>query len=434
MDSFLIYIGAALCLMYLICKKKKDFFDPFYLFSLHYCVVYIAATVLFLRGFESNPFFMTTKFYSSHEVVFTNSLILCIVSYSFAYFGYHVFIGKRHFTYPNYVRGIKSNVFGLLGIFYFCLGFLNFLFLVQVLYGGDIVSFYKSFSGRTRELSDSGVSTVGYHFIYAAAYMFFIRWLFIRKMGLFTFCVIFISIFILASNARVIATILYIVSFIGIYYYFNGMYKLNKHIFFYGLVFILAALFLFFLRIFSNNVTHGIEGGEFSLELVLYLIFDHGNVVNFPIIMKIIDSWGRDIGYLYGVSFLYPFYGHISYDFFSLNPPVQEIIKSEWYSSLPGGNLPPTVMGEMYANFGFLGIPVGFFIFGAFGAVIKNILLITKNPIFIIFYIQFSLSFYMLVVKGGFSNLNAFWMFLPCIIFYCSILMSRTAGAIYLDP
>ncbi len=29
------------------------------------------------------------------------------------------------------------------------------------------------------------------------------------------------------------------------------------------------------------------------------------------------------------------------------------MIKQVWYSHLQGGNLPPTGIGEMYANFGF---------------------------------------------------------------------------------
>lgn len=426
LDYLLIYIGISFCLMHLICSNKKDIFDPFYLFSLHYCLVYISAIVLFLRGFENNVFLSTTNFYHPREVVYTYSLFVCIVSYVFAYFGYHMFIIKGHFASPEYVHGIKSSMFAILIFIFFCMGLFNFILLVQHLYGTDLISFFLNFAERRREFADAGLSTVGYHFMYAASYMLFIRWLFIKKNGLLTFFIIAISISIMASNSRVSSTTSYIGSFVGIYYYFNGTYRINKKVILCGIGLVLSGLLLFFLRIYSINQIYGIESQVITADLFLYLIFDQGNTVNFPIIMKIIDSWGINIGYLYGASLLYPFYGHISYDLFSLNPPVQEIIKSEFYSAMPGGNLPPTIIGELYANFSFWGIPAAFFAFGAFGALIKNILLKTKSSIFMIFYIQFSLAFYMIVVKGGFSNFGAFWMFVPCIIFYFSILLSRS--------
>jgi len=56
-------------------------------------------------------------------------------------------------------------------------------------------------------------------------------------------------------------------------------------------------------------------------------------------------------------------------------------IKDKWYLDVEGGGLPPTAVGEWYANFGFAGVVVGMFVVGMALGVVTGVMHVAIDPI-----------------------------------------------------
>jgi hypothetical protein len=150
------------------------------------------------------------------------------------------------------------------------------------------------------------------------------------------------------------------------------------------------------------------------LSNIGYFAIDKSNIPNIPIFMKIIDSWADDVGFLYGQSFLKPFMAILPS---SLRPEsfgysLGMTIKETWYSNMRMGGQPPTGVGEMYMNFGWLGPFLGMFMFGAFCAWLYNLLNKTKSYWVLVAYSQILFGFVLFYPKGEFMNLQFFY-FIP---------------------
>jgi hypothetical protein len=158
-----------------------------------------------------------------------------------------------------------------------------------------------------------------------------------------------------------------------------------------------------------------------------YYAFDKGNTPNVAILMKIIDSWGKDIGYKLGSSLFYPFFSILPGEYQpSVNLMPSIIIKQRWFSHIEGGFLPPTGIGEMYANFSFFGPFIGMFGFGILGAMLYNFLQKRATHLRLFIYLYFSLNFYMIYPKGEFSNLSFLSIGCILIMFYLLTFFSQT--------
>jgi hypothetical protein len=131
-----------------------------------------------------------------------------------------------------------------------------------------------------------------------------------------------------------------------------------------------------------------------SLENFAYLAIGRGNVPNIPIFMKIIDSWGTDVGFLFGKTIVSWVLSIMPTEI--INPKDYLIslkIKEVWFQNIVGGGgLPPTGVGEMYANFGPLGPLLGMFFFGLFCGMLYNCLVVTRSYWVLTVYSQILLA------------------------------------------
>ena len=129
---------------------------------------------------------------------------------------------------------------------------------------------------------------------------------------------------------------------IGVGLYFMRLASALKHI---GLSVNLDSVFIFF-----DQIVH------FALE--------RGNVPNFPVVFTIIEKMPSEEGFLLGktvfnwVLFLIP-KSILKGDYL-----ISLWVKDTWYLDIEGGGLPPTAVGEWYANFGIAGVIGGMFLVG----------------------------------------------------------------------
>nr|QLL91050.1 oligosaccharide repeat unit polymerase [Plesiomonas shigelloides] len=430
LDGFLFFIGVGSILIFIFGKKNKDYFEPIYLFSIYYIFVYVSAFFTASTGFYNSIFIHSTYFYSDVGYVFTVSLFVCVVSYLLVLAGYFMFAKRVDYMMFRPIEGVASPLFLVIALGLFFLGVFNFLYNVFVFSGGSLINYYTHLSMRSYEFAQGG-TTLFYNFLYAGSYMLFIRWLQENKSGIFAILFVFISVLVIFSTGRITNTIFYITSFLMIYYYNKGFYALNNKFFILGLLMAFlgvagyafryaSSLYFNGLYDFSGNGIFLFINDFFRLESLNMFLVNKGNIPNFALLMKVVDSWGRDLNYMFGSTLLFPLYGFISSDFFGLVPMPSVVAKQEWYSHIQGGNLPVTGMGEMIVNFSIVGFPLGMVLFGALGAFFRNLFIKTKSNIYIIFYANFCL-FYLLYPKGEFNNFNLFWMAFPSIVFLLSV-------------
>ena len=434
-DGLMLFVGLASILILLIGKRRIDYFEPIYLFSIYYVFVYVAAFFTAYRGFEYNVFIDSTIFYEDVDYIYTLTIFVCVISYFSVLCGYYLFVKRLDEFNPKSIKGVGSPMFFFIALVFCLIGLVNFTYNIYSMYGGDFIGYYKNISMRSYDFSQGG-STLGYNFLYAGIYMLFIRWLQTDKNMISTFGLVFLSIMVFSSNGRITNTIFYLGSFLMIFYYNKGFYLLNKRFFFVGLAVAVLGVLFYSLRyassLYYNNLYDFSSGGVldflsgfFVLDNLALFLVDKGNIPNFALLMKVVDSWGEELNYMYGSTILFPLYGFISSDLFGLIPMPAVVVKQEWYSHILGGNLPITGMGEMIVNFSVVGFPLGMFFFGALGAFFRNLFIKMKSNVYLIFYTNFCF-FYLLYPKGEFNNFNTFWMAFSSVVFLMSLSLVRS--------
>lgn len=422
----LIFFSFAIVSAFLILPKNKDLFDPFYLFSLCYVTFIASAYILRVNGLNNNHFISTTNFYNNIDTVYMYGLIALIVSYISALTGYCFFSTNSRVYKPFHSSAFDSKTIFYIAVFLYVIGFVNFMINIFIISSGDIVLYYKTISMRYYDFQGP-VTTLGYHSMYIACYIFFISAMQNRKLNTMISIIVISSFIIMISNGRIAQSIFYLTTFLIIYYYYNGSYKLNVRYSFLGMLLVLVGISVYGLRIASSLSLNTVDGGfelstyisEFlSFDYLSHILFDKGYTPNFALLMKVIDSWSYDIGYMYGSTILHPIFNFVSPNVFGLVEMPAVLAKQQWYMHTQDGNLPVTGIGEMYVNFSYMGFIFGMFLFGALGALIRNLMIKTRSAIFLIFYAKFIIGFYMLYPKGELNNLSVFWMLFPSISIY----------------
>lgn len=411
---------------FFILKKNIVLFDPMVIFSAYYYTVVISGTYLIFTNFETSVVFANTSISPHILKLFNYSLFYFIVGYLSTLIGYFCFIRKNkeiRIAFENKSQ-IPDFILNLLITAFLLIGIINFVYMVFVLAGGNVFLYMKNIAVHKYEITESGASTLGYWFAFVAMYLWFFKLLRNRKISLMFLIFLVITGVIKASTGRILQTLVYISSFVVIYYYFDKTkHKKIKNIRYISsfLLFGILGVGIYFSRILSSlsasNKLSGYIKDIFFTDFLGNLGFfavDKGNTPHIPILMQIIDRWADDIGFLYGQSLLKPFIAILPS---SIRPETTGYslgltIKETWYSGILSGGLPPTGVGEMYANFGILGPFIGMFMFGAFCAWLYNLMLRTGSYWVLVVYSQILIGFILIYAKGEFNNLSL-WYVLP---------------------
>jgi len=429
---------------YFVFQSSLNLFEPFTLFTLYYFTIVIAALYLHLKNFEDSAFIDSTSFSHSLHSLFNISLIYYIFGYLFALWGYKTFVrsGKPIIDFED---GVSLKSVKLLVFPFALIGIINFAYNVYVHAGGNLFSYMQNISIRYLEFEKTG-TTLGYLFAYVASYLWFYVLLKQRKKMSYCFLLFLVlTILMKASSGRVFITISYIISFIVIYYFVSMKFdedlsnKNRRYVFALLLIGICGVIFYFF-RITSSLMHNNKISSGWLATIIQFIDFDiimnyailKGNVPNIPVFMKIIDSWANDIGLLYGESLLTWIYHIIPSSFKPEGYQPSVMLKNAWYPHVLSGSLPPTGVGEMYANFGVLGPFIGMFLFGSFVAFLQNLLFRFNNYWYLVIYVQIAIGFVMIYPKGEFDNLTL-WFVLPIMFTLLLIKLLQTSTKAYIS-
>ncbi len=413
---------------FFILKKNIVLFDPMVIFSAYYYTVVISGIYLIFTNFETSIFFLNTSMSHHPLKLFNYSLFYFIVGYLSALIGYLCFIRKNKeikITFENKSK-IPDSILNLFIAAFLIIGIINFAYMIFVFAGGDIFTYMQNIALRKYEIIEKGGTTLGYWFAFVAMYLWFFKLLRKRSISLLFLLFLVITAMMKASEGRILQTIVYISSFVVIYYYYDVTKNEKVHNIKYYIGFLFFGILgvgIYFLRILSSLSANNKLGG-YSMDILFtaflrnisFFAIDKGNIPHIPILMQIIDKWEADIGFLYGQSLLKPFLAILPT---SIRPEVVGYslgltIKETWYTGIQSGGLPPTAVGDWYANFGALGPFIGMFMFGAFCAWLYNLLLKTGSYWVLVIYSQILIGFILIYAKGELMNFSL-WYVLPVV-------------------
>ncbi|CAA6810218.1 MAG: Unknown protein [uncultured Sulfurovum sp.] len=419
--------------LYFIATKKLILFEPFTLFSMYFYTVVMGSFYLYSSNFEHSIFINYQSFSMNLMELLNISLMYIIVSYVFAYLGYKTFKKEFEPSIDLDNDGVSIQIVNLIIPIFMGIALLNFIYNIIVLGGGSFSNYMSQVSSADTMLKETGGTTVGYLFGYMAGYLWLYKLLKMNmKISLLFLILVLITILMKASTGRILGTLAYALSYMVIYYFVKIKIESQQNKKYFIILFSLLAIgvFFYFFRLASSIAAIGGMKDDFlstileflSIDLIMYYIADKGNIPNIPILMKIIDAWGGDsTPFLYGESLFTWVYGILPSGLRPEGYQTSVIVKEVWYSHAPGGNLPPTGMGEMFANFWYFGAVFGMYLFGVLAAFFYNLLHKFNNFWYLVMYANIVVGFIMLYPKGEFDNLTL-WHIMPIGFTYILIL------------
>lgn len=414
-------------LIYFSSIEKLHLFDPLFLFSCMYMLIPCTVVYLILTDFKTNLYIDAVSYDIPFSELLERSLFYCLIAYIFILIGYYRIPfthNQQQFDYEGNSI-ISDKVLNTVKITFIFIGVLNFLYNVYLFAGGNVITYLSNVGLRSKEFQMGG-TTLGYTFLMLAVLMdLFSVFRRNEKLKLKNYFLIIVSVVIRASTGRIFHTISEAGIIIGILYYKEFSEKKNfsnrKYFVYGGLAFISVLLF-YIIRLVSSIRPEESLGSFWmdfknTLSSISYYIFDRGNTPNVAILPQIFEKWNDDVGYMFGESYFYPFNTIFPDSLKGIVNAPSELIKEVWYSSVEGGHLPPTCVGEAYANFGIIGITLGMFILGMFFKLWKNVCQRTSNYWIMVIGVYITVSFILLLPKTEFSNFPLFQVILICITY-----------------
>jgi oligosaccharide repeat unit polymerase len=268
------------------------------------------------------------------------------------------------------------------------------------------------FRSKRLELFESSVTTVGYNLAYSAVLI----WIFAlrrrpkvsRTEGILFGLALLGSLLISGSQARIFQTISYLLIVASLFYLTSASPNKGRYFFLGVPAFLVMGILLYVVRVISmlllnrpgllNDLDY-FEVARLGGVSLLQLTFGKGYVPDVSAMMSLLAFWDLD-NMQYGKTLLS--WTHGLSDQSPFRPVVQ--LTRGWYDTV--GGVPPTVLGEMYVNFHFLGAVVAMFLIGALMAVFYNYYLKTRSFWVTATFVAIVLKFFFIWPKGETANLT----------------------------
>ncbi|MFU2511050.1 O-antigen polymerase [Pseudoalteromonas sp. ASV78] len=359
------------------------------------------------------------------------SLVYLIFSYLLFSIGYF-YVRGSHKVKINFnegvIRNIDSRVLSILIYAGIALGAVNFIYNSISYNSGNVFQLLLDFGARNHRADDiDGYTILGYQFLLGAVFLYIIKAKRINvSLGLSFYLMCFFTFMLFISTGRIFNTLSTMATVFVFFYFLSTEQLRNKFINYLPFAVSIGTFLcvsLYVLRIASNQsyidsggwgMTEWLASIGTLLGDVAHLIIGKGNIPNIPALSTVIFYYGNYEDYLYGESFIYWSYAFIP------NVEIEYLghsISDKWYPSNVGG-IPPTIMGELYANFGpVVGVFASFFLGGVFSLIYK--LCFTKGTyIALIIYSALLFRFFFIVPKVESAALsNALWLVIIPVIY-----------------
>lgn len=393
-----------------------NYLNPLIWFSLMYMTGCLSTYYLAVTDFSTNVFISYTGKWMGFEIDFLKAILFYALGYLMVLVGYisvtnnKTNSSKRKILLSNFT--IKDWVLNVVVFFYSVLGIGNFIYNVYSVSGGSLTQYFGTLSLRKYQFEEGGTD-VFYNLLYVAVYLKLYK---NTKHGRFfditTILYIALCCVVRFSTGRIIQSLIFVGIIFLLYYQFkrkSGEQIKKIYIILLSILAVIGVTLIYFFRMYTNAVYIGSASSGFlnffsniSAEFGYYL-FDKGNTANIGLLTKIVHSWQDDFGFFYGRT-IFNALTSVLPNMQDIFPSISQIIKDGWFGSYNSGALPPTIVGECYANFGSIGVVIIMYLLGmAMGKLfhwIQNKDSYWANLIYIIILLEF----FFLIPKNDFSN------------------------------
>jgi len=394
--------------------KKISIYEPVFWFSAYYYLLIVSAYIVLSDNFQNSSLISETSFYNNIYFVFSKTIWIIFIGYLFFIFAYYLVKQKYIiFNTKQKIQYLSVGIIKLAAYSTLLIAIFNFLYNLYILCDLNIINYFVNLAYYSGYMQVYGLTTIGYNFIYVSMFLF--TYLYINKnISKYLFFLNVVLYFVLLlSLGRITNTLTSLIVLYLSIIYFKNIYFIDKKLIFKLLIMIILTLMFFFFRMYTSYLrVYGISLEDFINQfspLLVNILFGEGNLPNIGIVMKIIDSWQNDIGFLFGQSI---FVGlaiflpsSISRDLV-INNTVSWLSKKEWYMHLHGGSLPPTIIGDLFANFGIAGVFLGMFLLGIIFSIIYQKVVKNMNFFVFVLYLFFLIKFVFILPKGEFCRFS----------------------------
>lgn len=357
------------------------------------------------------------------------------------YIGYYLFRNLPLETPQNEalvpaLAGKQARLIRLLSLVCFLFALGNLIYNIWLFNPNDPLAYFTTFGvSRYREQVNEGIyTTLGYHLFVVGLifYRFSFRAWSLKRCIVFSVLLI-ISLVAVLSRGQIFYTFSIVLFLLSLEYFF----AVHRHRYLRWMSRILPFLFFcivfsYFARLVSVEMFLAQQAGqdlnvpEAFLQKISEsgaLILGKGNVPNLPAMIVYEDHFGNVEAYLYGESLTA--WAAAFFRFFDATY-IGYSISDIWYPNNVGG-IPPGVVHETMANFGFLGSFFFAFFFGVVSALVFNLVVRKFSFLLVVIYLALFVRFWFILPKVEFAVLsNAIWLFLPiCVVYAFYLLFGR---------
>lgn len=410
--------------------RHEPLYDPRILFSLS-ASLWLFIIHGYLIDFEG---YLAARpgFYSQDiKVLSVAALGMMLVGYGFLISGASLGVRFACRTATGEFRDQRLLIFVCLLLIFVAV--LNFMANVVLISGGNIMRYLAEVSLRSSQVADNkGMTASGYllGFIGVQVIAYLVGRMEPSRKALLGLLILILGMLVIRfSQARIFQTLVllgasYVCYSMGAACRKGVHTPWPKHFHYLVLTGVLGVGF-YFLRLASALNRTGVNVSwqtvwDFS-DRIIHFAFERGNVPNFPIVFTVLDKIPAEEGFLYGKTlfnwaiFLIP-KSIIKGDYL-----ISLWIKDKWYLDVEGGGLPPTAVGEWYANFGFAGVVVGMFVVGMALGTLYKLARSSENPYLIVLWANLVFGFVVIYPKTDLAQIPVFSIF---IIFWLWLLMT----------
>jgi hypothetical protein len=158
---------------------------------------------------------------------------------------------------------------------------------------------------------------------------------------------------------------------------------------------------------------------------IVHFAVERGNLPNVPILLTIIDKFPSENFFLSGKTIFNWLLYFAPKQFLPDDFLISMWIKQQWYSGIEGGGLPPTAIGEWYANFGPIGVCLGMFLVGLILNHVYRLSRTSDSVAMKILWANLSFGFIIIYPKTDLSQIPVYTIFF-IMLFYIAYRVFRS--------
>ena len=355
--------------------------------------------------------------------------VLAAIALGMMLIGYAAFIGGASIGARFAVRPASAvfrdyKLLTLVCALMIVIAVLNFMANVALISGGNVIRYLSEFATRPYQVADNkGMTASGYllGFIGIQVIAFLVGRRGTSKPVLLAFlAAVFIMVVIRFSQARIFQTLVLMGGCYASYAMGAALRRGRhmpwiKHIHYLVLAGALG-IGIYFLRLASSLRNVGVEITwqtvvDFS-DRIIHFALHRGNVPNFPIVFTIVDKMPFEEGFFYGKTLFNWAIFFIPRSILEADYLISLRIKEMWYLDVEGGGLPPTAIGEWYANFGFAGVVMGMFVVGLAIGTLYKIARVSESPYVVVLWANVVFGFVVIYPKTDLAQIPVYSIFL----------------------